>query len=327
MAGKTRPARAAVVLVTALAAAACGDSPYSPTPVTPVVPGTLVLACPADASVVSAQGQAVPVSFENPAVQGATGAVTVSCSAPSGSAFPVGRTIVTCTAVDSRSASGQCSFWVTVRLPPPRLQHTRFLAFGDSLTEGVTSSPVVPLLLGPAESYPTRLQLLLAERYWDQSVAVINMGLSGELAQDGMTRLPVVLSEQAPEVLLLLEGANDLIAWGWPNGPVRAAIAVEEMIEAARRRGIRVFVATLPPWRQGGPKQLDAGLVLALNDRIRRLAPIRGATLVDLFAAFGSGFDQLVGSDGLHPTEAGYQRMAEAFLQTIIQTFEIPATR
>lgn len=310
-----------------LAAAACGGSPYSPTPVIPTVPAPLVLTCPDDARVVSADGQPVPVTFENPAIQGATGAVTVSCSVSSGSAFPVGETTVACTAVDSRSASGQCSFSVTVRLPPPRLQHTTLLAFGDSLTEGVTSSPVVPLLLGPAESYPTRLQLLLAERYWGQTITVINAGLGGEQAREGMTRLPVVLSQQAPEVLLLLEGANDLIAYGWPDGPARAAIAVEEMVKEAQRRAVHVCVATLPPWRNGGPKQLDASLVPAFNDEIRKMAVNKGATLVDVHAAFGGDLDRLVGADGLHPTEAGYQRMAEAFLQAIIQAFEIPATR
>ena len=323
MARTIRFGRAGLMLFTALTAAACGDSP---TPVTPTVPAALVLTCPADVNAVSTDGQAVTVTFPNPIVLGATGGVTLSCSAPSGSAFPVGATQVICTASDARSASGQCGFSISVTLPPPRIGSTKFLAFGDSLTEGLTSSSYLPLLLGPAESYPTRLQLLLSERYSAQSIVVTNAGLSGEWASDGVIRLPGVLSQHAPQVLLLLEGANDLNFWG-RSGISRAAAALDAMVAEASRRNIRVFLATMPPWRNGGPKDRDASLVPLINVQIRRIAADRGAVLVDLFAAVEPDMNTLIGADGLHPTEAGYQRMAEAFFQVIVPALEVPTAR
>ncbi|MBE3072288.1 MAG: hypothetical protein IMZ67_04875, partial [Acidobacteria bacterium] len=111
------------------------------------------------------------------------------------------------------------------------------------------------------------------------------------------------------------------------GGPIRAALALEEMVKEAQRRNIRVFLATLPPWRNGGPKQLDASLVPPLNDEIRKLAASKGAVLVDLAPAFQTDMDKLIGADGLHPTEVGYQRMAETFFQVITRTLEIPTGR
>lgn len=169
--------------------------------------------------------------------------------------------------------------------------------------------------------------MLLNERYWGQSIVMVNAGQAGERATEGVGRLPGVLSQQAPEVVLLLDGANDLNSLRWRGGASWVAIALEELVVEARRRNIQVFLTTLPPRRNGGPKQLDASLVPPLNDQIRRIATDRGAVLVDLAAAFEGGMDRLIGADGLHPTEAGYQRMAEAFFQVIVQTLELPSRR
>ena len=52
----------------------------------------------------------------------------------SGTSFGVGTTAVGCTAVDALSRQSQCSF--TVTLTPLLLSVTKFVAFGDSFTEG-----------------------------------------------------------------------------------------------------------------------------------------------------------------------------------------------
>jgi hypothetical protein len=66
-----------------------------------------------------------------------------------------------------------------------------------------------------------------------------------------------------------------------------------------------------------------------LNDRIRTLAPQEGAVLVDVYRDFNGDVDRLIGSDGLHPSAAGYQRMAESFVAAIRTKLEVvppPAT-
>jgi hypothetical protein len=54
------------------------------------------------------------VTFADPVVSDDCGPVTVVCDPPSGSVFPVGVTVVTCTATDSGGQTSQCTFNVTV---------------------------------------------------------------------------------------------------------------------------------------------------------------------------------------------------------------------
>ena len=82
-------------------------------------------------------------------------------------------------------------------------------------------------------------------------------------------------------------------------------------------------MATLPPSRASGVHAVPQSAIIALNDRIRTTAAGEGAVLVDLYAALSSDVTRYIGSDGLHPTEAGYSRMAEVFLQAIRLQFEV----
>jgi lysophospholipase L1-like esterase len=78
-------------------------------------------------------------------------------------------------------------------------------------------------------------------------------------------------------------------------------------------------VATLPPQRQGGPKAASAHFIGDFNVEVRRMAPDEGARVVDVYATLG--LDQ-IGEDGLHPTEAGYQRMAEIWFEALKSAYE-----
>jgi lysophospholipase L1-like esterase len=195
----------------------------------------------------------------------------------------------------------------------------RFLAFGDSMTEGRTSPTFQSILTaGLAQSYPYKLQDRMRARYSAQTVFVMNGGRAGERATDGVGRLPGVISEAVPNVLLLIEGVNDLNAFGGDGiGP--AIGALETMVKFARARGISVFVATLPPQRPGGPKALSEHLVGRFNNELKRMAPEEGATVIDINAGFTL---DLIGEDGLHPTEAGYARFADIVFDAMRVKFE-----
>jgi lysophospholipase L1-like esterase len=256
----------------------------------------------------------------------------VSCSRTSGSLFPVGTTTVQCSATDSAATISSCSFTVTV-VQAPQLSRTRFLAFGDSITEGEVTVPtsssmhapyLVPLRVVPEASYPTRLSTMLFTRYTTQAttISVTNAGRSGESAEDGARRLPGVMANVRPDVLLLLEGANDLAVLGAP-GVSRAAAALDTMAKEGRNRGARVFMATLTPCRPSGQRAVPNATIVALNDRIRTIAAGEGAVLVDLYSALSTDVTRYIGVDGLHPNEAGYLRMAEVFFVTIQATLEV----
>ena len=63
----------------------------------------------------------------------------------------------------------------------------------------------------------------------------------------------------------------------------------------------------------------------SLNAKIVSLAASRQLVLVDVNAAF-HGDLTLIGPDGLHATDAGYQVIAQAFYDRIVARLELPAT-
>ncbi|MCY1073276.1 ELWxxDGT repeat protein [Archangium lansingense] len=75
-----------------------------------------VVSCPADVEVAVSGPEGTPVTFaEATASDGVTARPEVTYSHASGSAFPVGQTVVTATARDVAGNAGTCTFRVTVR--------------------------------------------------------------------------------------------------------------------------------------------------------------------------------------------------------------------
>jgi lysophospholipase L1-like esterase len=321
-----RPRRAAssiFILGVLGAATACGGgSGAGPTPSGPAP----TLTCPANVEIAAHNGEAPVVNFDAPTAQGGDAPVTVACTPASGTTFPVGANTVNCTATDASKRSATCSFSVNVA-GVPTLTKLKFVAFGDSLTEGQTSADPTILLLNPADSYPFKLQQLLSGRYVDQTITVINKGRSGErVHEDGEKRLPDVLDDEKPDVLLLLDGANDLLRAGNAGDPEDAISPIvgslEEMVQSAKRRHVAVMLATFPPQRRDGQRGAGAPAVPELNDEIRRLAADESATLVDLYNGLGGTPDGSIGVDGLHPTASGYSKIADIWFDAIKKKYE-----
>jgi lysophospholipase L1-like esterase len=204
---------------------------------------------------------------------------------------------------------------------PPKLTITKFMAFGDSLTEGVVSpAPTILMRLVTPQAYPGRLQAMLVERYTAQTPVVSNQGLAGELAEDGAARFVRAIRFENPDAVLLLEGINDIANQG-QRGANAALAAMDTMMKEARNRRVAVFLATLPPERESSTKAISSSLLDRYNEDLRRLARGEGAVVVDLARDLDVS---AVGADGIHLTEAGYERVAALFLQAIIATKEIP---
>jgi lysophospholipase L1-like esterase len=310
------------------------SSPTSPTrpPAQQRPPGDerpgLSLTCPSHQNVTATTSSGAAVTFTAPVVSGGVAPVQTTCTPASSSIFAVGTTTVRCTATDAAQATSSCSFSVTVAAPAPQLSRTKFLAFGDSMTAGEVSQPTGTLtaeglphfrfVLVPAASYPTQLLTQLRARYKSQTsqLQVTNAGWPGEWAEDGVKRLPGMLSSFRPEAVLLLEGSNDLAALGAP-GVQRAARAIDTMAREVRNRGARLFIATIPPTRGTGQNAIAPALIQSLNSTIRTTARGENAVLVDVFGALSDDVTKYIGADGLHPTEAGYLKIAETFFAAI----------
>jgi lysophospholipase L1-like esterase len=336
---------ACLAAVIAAAAAACGGNPTTPTPVviTPPTPPPTI-SCPADVTKTTPDGGPVAVSYTAPTVDGGAAPVTTACSTASGSTFPIGTTEVRCTATDGEKRQASCSFSVNV-VNPAHISKKKFLAFGDSITQGVVHAagdclvapsgalaPLNPFQFGPyvnaATPYPLGLQQLLQSTYPAEMPTVVNSGVAGEMVAQGDERLPGVLRSVHPDVLLLLEGVNDINAHQ-EDGVSDIEGGLRSMIRHAHENGVsEVLLSTLLPERVGGCRAYDWGDgvddISDANDVINYLAGTEGATLVDMHKAFSGQEGTLLGPDGLHPNDAGYAKMAQVFFDAIKSKYQLP---
>jgi len=157
------------------------------------------------------------------------------------------------------------------------------LAFGDSLTFGTGAST--------AEAYPAQLQTLIGRK-------VVNAGVPGEISGDGLQRLPAVLEEVQPKLLILCHGGNDFLR---KQSEAVAAANVRDMIKLARDKGISVVLIATP----------KPGLSLSPPDFYAELAkefaiPFNDDALKSIMR------DNELKSDLIHPNARGYAQIAQA---------------
>lgn len=339
-------ARATVAVVAMAGAFSCGGSPTQPTPQQPPPVEPPVIVCPAPQTVTAPMNVPIVVTYGAPVTTGGKPPVAASCSPESGAVFPVGVTLVTCTATDVDQRNASCSVNMTV-VPPPQISVTRFIAFGDSITAGEDGTAMTTLSRGswtplstywPAvillgREYPTVLQNEMRNRYTLQStsISVRNAGTPAERAGDPatLTRFSREVMGGGYQAVLLMEGANDLLDeyHGVAQASRRAVENLRTMARQARGAGIRPYMATLPPASRESPcgppcRGVAFELVPGYNEQIRAMASLESIPLVDVYAAFG-GDRSLLSADGLHPNAAGYERVAQAFFESIKATLEV----
>jgi lysophospholipase L1-like esterase len=265
--------------------------------------------------------------------------IETSCTPTIGASFGVGTTTVSCSTVDAQQRTASCSFDVTVVVPT--LPVTSFVAFGDSITWGSNGMCVRRFggdpttwafqdlqslwanVNAPSAAYPGVLETLLENRYRLQSFTVAHEGKPGEAVTGSATfpRFVAALDAHAPDVLLLQEGVNDVHG---RRSPTAIADALGAMIREAKGRGIPVLLGTLLPERDGACRAFAPERIVPANVQIRAVAAREGAVLVDLYQQFVGQEAALLDEDGLHPSVAGYARIAETFFNRIRETFETP---
>jgi len=219
----------------------------------------------------------------------------------------------------------QSWYWLSsVQVLAPA-QAAAIIAFGDSITDGARSTPDAD------RSWPSRLARRLAANRDTARIAILNQGIGGNrILRDntGVNALARfdedVLSPPGVKWLIVLEGINDIGQGARANAlPENAVTAAEliaadrQMIERAHLRGIKVMGATLTPYG-GAAYSSEKGE--AIRDAVNTWIRTGGAfdAVVDFEAAtrdpknpkqFRAEFDS---GDHLHPSDAGYQAMADA---------------
>lgn len=254
------------------------------------------------------------------------GLVLASCSntptSPSSTGAPQPSATATVTAADIGVAIPP---GITIA-PPRALGVTRFVAFGDSITWGATSAWFSANMFFASANggYPERLAANLTLAHTPQPITMFNDGLPGELAVNALTRFRTMLTTRRPGAVLLLEGINDLssdISVSRTIGGLRA------MLDAAAVQGVPVLLATMYQTYEevdpdGNFRANGAAFVPAFNVEIRKLVLGRpNVFLVDLEPVMAKR--ALVGKDGIHLEDAGFDLMAARFQSVIDAVFPV----
>lgn len=157
------------------------------------------------------------------------------------------------------------------------------VAFGDSLTYGTGAAE--------QESYPAVLTRLIGHD-------VVRAGVPGEVTAQGLQRLPEVIEEYRPRLMIVCLGGNDMLR--------RLSVAetranVRAMISMIKDHGIAVVLIGVP----------QPALLASAPEFYTELAqefaiPYEGDVLKKVLYAAE------MKSDAIHPNAKGYRRMAEA---------------
>lgn len=168
------------------------------------------------------------------------------------------------------------------------------LALGDSLTWGTGA--------GTQDAYPAVLQELTG---WH----VVNAGISGNTAAQALERLPGLMAEHDPALVILCIGGNDFLRRQSASATQATIRRTVQAIQAAR---VPVLLVAVPQFSviaaAGGPLS-DHPLYEELADELN-------------VAVYSGGWSEVLGdarlrSDAVHANAAGYRRFAEGLAQRL----------
>lgn len=160
------------------------------------------------------------------------------------------------------------------------------LALGDSLTYGYGANPT--------ESYPARLAELTG---W----AITNGGVSGDTSAQALARLPELLREHTPHLVIISIGGNDFLR-RQPENETRTNIRA--IIQACKAAGAETLLVGVPG--------VGVGAALGYPGDHPLYADLAKAENVPYYA---NGWSRILGKDALksdqiHPNAAGYAEFA-----------------
>jgi len=137
---------------------------------------------------------------------------------------------------------------------------------------------------------------LLEQRLKNERIdaQIVNASISGETTSGGRSRLPALLKEHDPDVVVIELGGND----GLRGLPVRSAQAnLREMIHAAQSSGARVLLLGMQI-----PPNYGRAYTEQFTKMYARLARDMKVTLVPFFLDQVADRPDLFQADRIHPT-------------------------
>jgi lysophospholipase L1-like esterase len=132
-----------------------------------------------------------------------------------------------------------------------------------------------------------------------------------------------------PKAVHIMAGTNDIAGNTGPMTPEMTQNNFREMSDIARRNGIKVILASIPPagrfpW---APTIETRRPIAEMNAWLKSYAAETGATWVDYHPVLDDGTGAMkpgLAADGVHPTEAGYDAMATVIVPVLTRVLGQP---
>ena len=217
----------------------------------------------------------------------------------------------------------------------------RFLFIGDSITDGGWGRSGGSMM--PTEQrnqkdlnhiYGHSYMMLCAARiqsdYPEQETQFFNRGISGNTLQDLQGRWQADCLDLNPDVVTLLIGTNDVDLYLSGKAPLDMKeweMAYRQLLDQLRAANPDVkiilgtpFVAQVGRIGSKDNYQQRKALIAECAAVVRRIGSDYNATLLDFEKMFNDLTEQNASYwiwDGVHPTAAGHQKMADLWLSTI----------
>ncbi|MBX9904293.1 MAG: arylesterase [Burkholderiales bacterium] len=157
------------------------------------------------------------------------------------------------------------------------------LAFGDSLTYGTGAKA--------EDSYPIVLGQLIGR-------TVVRSGVPGEQTAGGLARLPEVLDEHKPRLVIVCLGGNDMLRKGTP---ANIEANLRKILTEIKSRGLDAMLIGVPtPTLIANPPEFYSRLAKEFA------IPYEGDIITSVL------YKSDLKSDPIHPNAAGYRKVAEA---------------
>jgi acyl-CoA hydrolase len=178
------------------------------------------------------------------------------------------------------------------RVVPPG---STVLALGDSLTFGTGATPET--------SYPS---VLAAISGWQ----IVNDGVPGDTSAQALERLPALLADHKPTLVLVSIGGNDLLR-RLPDADTRANL--QRICELAQGTGAQVLVLAVPR------PSVAAAFTGSLSDH-PLYAEVSTALKLPLHAQGWARVlaDESLRADPIHANARGYARMARSVYEAAL---------
>jgi len=168
------------------------------------------------------------------------------------------------------------------------------LVLGDSLSAAYHIAPES----GWVTLLEQRLQQSAQRRYH-----TVNASISGETTAGGLARLPKLLADNIPALVLVELGANDGLR-GLPVEEIRANL--QRILKACRDAGAKLVLIGIELPVNYGPQYRDG-----LRNMYRDIAREFNAPLVPFLLEGVATDPKLMQDDGLHPLAAAEPRVLE----------------